>query len=382
MVSMQMSGYFDNAATTVMSQSALQTYVETARSYPANPSSSHSEGRRAAALLSQSRERVASLLKTESEHITFTAGATEANDIILSSLLWRPQSGQVVFSGIEHSSILQWNQLLAHLGWTVTTVAAPSGFIEPQQLAAALTAKTRLVSVMLVNNTVGTIQDIGAIRSAVRRFESESGQPPIHIHSDATQALGKIDVDLAHLGVDSASFSAHKFHGPRGVGILYNTKASTQSLSRGGGQERGLRAGTENLPAIAAMVTALEEAIGALEENRRTVTALNTLLRFRLRELPIITPEEQSSPYILTIAIPSLPSEVGERMLSDRGFSVSAGSACSHNVRQKGAMVHNAMRLDSRLAESSLRISLSPDNTTEECEALAEAILTIHRNHR
>ncbi len=235
---------------------------------------------------------------------------------------------------------------------------------------------------MLVNNTVGTIQDIGAIRSAVRRFESESGQPPIHIHSDATQALGKIDVDLAHLGVDSASFSAHKFHGPRGVGILYNTKASTQSLSRGGGQERGLRAGTENLPAIAAMVTALEEAIGALEENRRTVTALNTLLRSRLRELPIITPEEQSSPYILTIAIPSLPSEVGERMLSDRGFSVSAGSACSHNVRQKGAMVHNAMRLDSRLAESSLRISLSPDNTTEECEALAEAILTIHRNHR
>lgn len=377
-----MTGYFDNAATTVPSQRAIQTYVETSRSYPANPSSSHSEGKRAAAFLSEMRERTARLINTHHDHITFTAGATEANDIILSSLLWRPQSAQVLFSGIEHSSILQWSRLLTHLGWTVTTVDAPAGLLDPAQLAAALTPKTRLVCVMLVNNTVGTILDVAAIVKEVRRFEEESGCPPIHVHCDATQALGKIAVDLDGLGVDSAAFSAHKFHGPRGVGILYNTKATLQSFSRGGGQERGLRGGTENLPAIAAMVTALEEALSALEKNRGTVEALNKVLRDRLASLPIITPAEQSSPYILTISIPPLPGEVTERMLSDLGFAVSAGSACSHNARQKGTKAHNAMRLESRIAESSIRISLSPENTKEACEALADAILTIHRNHR
>ncbi len=377
-----MSGYFDNAATTVPSQAALQTYQEVALAYPANPSSSHSEGRKAARLLQALREETAALLKARVDSITFTAGATEANNIILSSLLWKRRAEQVLLGGIEHSSILQWKGQLTHAGWEVATVDAPGALVEAAAVEAALTARTRLVSIMLVNNTIGTIQPIKAIEEAVRRFERTSKAPKIHFHCDATQALGKIDFDLEELAVDSASFSAHKFHGPRGVGILYNTRANLEALSRGGGQERGLRGGTENLPAIAAMVTALKEALDGREHNWGHVSALNDLLRLRLGELPILTPRDHASPYILTIAIPPVPSQVAERMLSDAGFFVSSGSACSHNARQKGAVVHNAMRLEKSLAESSIRISLCPETTQESCEALAAAILAIYRNHR
>ena len=377
-----MSGYFDNAATTVPSQAALQTYQEVALAYPANPSSSHSEGRKAARLLQDLRQQTAALLKVDAASITFTAGATEANDIILSSLLWKQRADHVLFSGIEHSSILQWNRQLTHAGWDVSTIDAPGAMVELPAVEGALNERTRLVAIMLVNNTIGTIQPIEEIVQAVRRFERRSASQPIHVHCDATQALGKIDFDLQALAVDSASFSAHKFHGPRGVGILYNTRANIEALSRGGGQERGLRGGTENLPAIAAMVTALQEALEGVEIHRAHVSSLNNLLRERLKELAILTPRDQASPYILTISIPPLPSQVAERMLSDAGFSVSSGSACSHNVRQKGAAVHNAMRLDTRLAESSIRISLCPETTKESAEALAEAILAIHRNHR
>ena len=377
-----MSGYFDNAATTVPSRAALQTYREVALAYPANPSSSHREGKRAAGLLEQLRQQTATLLKTKAEYITFTAGATEANDIVLSSLLWKRRAEELLLSGIEHSSVLQWSRLLTHVGWKVSTIDAPGAVVDAASVSSALTDRTRLVSIMLVNNTVGTIQPIGEIVQAVRRYEGRERTRTIHFHCDATQGLGKIDFDLTSLGVDSASFSAHKFHGPRGVGILYNTQANLEALSRGGGQERGLRGGTENLPAIAAMVSALTEAMEGLREHHAHVRALNDLLRLRLRELPIITPKDGSSPYILTISIVPLPGQVAERMLSDAGFSVSSGSACSHNERQKSAAVHNAMRLEQHLAESSIRISLCPDTTQESCEALAEAILAIHRTHR
>lgn len=377
-----MTGYFDNAATTVPSQAALDTYREVAQMYPANPSSSHREGKRAKALLDELRERTAALLKTQAQYITFTSGATEANNIILSSLIWRPQRAQAVFSGIEHSSILNWSQLLTHLGWAVTAVDAPGGVIDASSIASALTDKSRLVCTMLVNNTVGTVADIASITKAIRDVERQGSMPPIHIHCDATQALGKIAVDLTSLGVDSASFSAHKFHGPKGVGFLYNTKANIASLSRGGGQERGLRAGTENLASIAAMVTALEEVSANLAANLAHVTDLNNLMRTHLASVPIITPKEGSSPYILTISIPNVPSQVSERILSDAGFCVSAGSACSHNERQKGAKAQGAMRLSPDIAESSIRISFAHDTTHASCEALAAAILAIYRNHR
>jgi cysteine desulfurase len=379
---MQMSGYFDNAATTVMSEAAMDTYLRVAREYWANPSSSHHGGKRAAAFLTEQRERAASLLGVDAKHIIFTGGATQSNDIILSSLLWRIRPQHYIASGAEHSSVLQWQALLSHAGWRATLLDAPGGFVDPQSVETALEMQTRLVSVMLVNNTLGTIQDVGAMVSLVRHFEAQHKSQPIHVHCDATQALGKISFDLKGLGVDSASFSAHKLHGPRGIGILYNTNQTIQSLSRGGGQEGGLRAGTEDLASIAAMVIAMQEAQSTLEKNLAHVTALNGRMRELLDGPTILTPSANSSPYILTIALPPLPSEVAERMLDDLGFAVSAGSACSHNARQKGAKVHNALRLDPSLSQSSIRISFSGDTSLKACEELASAINTLYRNHQ
>ncbi|MCK9599389.1 MAG: aminotransferase class V-fold PLP-dependent enzyme, partial [Sphaerochaeta sp.] len=243
--------YFDNAATTSMSRSALDAYTKAVVQYRGNPSSLHQEGRDAKAFLEQTRADLAGLLGVDPLSLTFTSGATESNAIILNSLIWKERKGQVILSGIEHPSVSEYARLLKQLGWKVTTLAAPNGFVQKEDLQKALSSETRLVCIMLVNNVVGTIQDVGGLVEVVRAFESEHNNRKIHVHTDATQALGKIRFDLQAMGIDSASFSAHKLHGPRGVGLLYNTNAGIESLSRGGLQERGLRPGTENIGGIA-----------------------------------------------------------------------------------------------------------------------------------
>ena len=376
---MQKTRYFDNAATTIMSPEALQTYHDVATMYIGNPSSLHQEGVKAKNLLLTSRDRIASLMHIQSEQITFTSGSTEANALVFNSLIWRMQKQEVLISTIEHPSVKEYGRLLKHLGWNVVSVNAPGGFIRPEDVKKALSKKTRLVSLMLVNNVTGTIQDIKSLVDVVRTYEEASGGRKIHFHTDATQALGKIDFNLKELGVDSASFSAHKFHGPRGVGFLYNTDPSLSSLSRGGMQESGLRPGTENLAGICAMQTALEESINKREEHYQQVSALRALLRERLSFLPMISPDQNCSPYILTLAFPKLPSEVVSRMLYDQGFCVSSGSACSANTKQQGEGVLQAMGFSSELNKSSIRISLSHHTTVAEVEDLAASITKIYQ---
>lgn len=378
---MQTSGYFDHAATTKISDAALQTYHEVAQHYWGNPSSTHLPGKEAALFLAEQRERAAALLNCSADTITFTAGATESNAIILSSLLWKLRPQEVLLSAAEHSSVLSYQTLLRHSGWKVSTIDAPSGIISLEKLKEALTKETRLLCAMHVNNTLGSIQDMPLLVDTVRSAAQALGSQPVHIHCDATQGLGKLAIDLEAFGVDSAAFSAHKLAGPRGVGILYNRSQGVQSQSRGGGQESGMRPGTENLAAIAAMVVAMEEAEEKRERTYEQVRVINRRLRARFAELSILSPEA-SSPFILTISIPPVPSEVAERILSDAGFYVSAGSACSHNVRQKGAGLYQSMHIASELAASSLRLSFSETTTVEAADALADAILTIYRNHR
>jgi cysteine desulfurase len=382
MYSMQRFGYFDSAATTVLSSRALDVYQKTALDMIGNPSANHREGKRARALLESLRTRTATLLGLSSaDTITFTGGASEANSIILGSLLWQMKPGHIILAGIEHSSVLEWERLLTQLGWKITLLRAPGGFVDATELSDALTDETKLVSIMMVNNVIGTIQDIPTLVKAVRTYESSRGGSAIHFHTDATQALTKIPVDLKALGVDSASFSAHKFHGPRGVGFLYSTRQAIQPLSRGGAQERGLRPGTEDLASIAAMVEALQEGLGALTEHYRQVTVLNQEMRTLLSAVPILTPPVNSSPYILTISLPPLPSEVTERIADDAGFCISAGSACSHNTRAKGSRSVRAMGISDHHAASSIRLSFSHENTIEEARQLAELLLTTYRKH-
>ncbi len=378
---MQEIRYFDSAATTIMSGEALDVYQKTARTYIGNPSSLHAEGIKAKERLETARGELADLLGIQAETITFTSGASEANAIVFNSLLWRLQKPHVIISGIEHSSIKEYERLMKQLGWKVTVLKAPGGFIKPEDLRKALTKQTRLVSLMLVNNVVGTIQDIGQLVGVVRSFEQEMGGRKIHFHTDATQALGKIPFSLGSLGVDSAACSAHKFHGPRGVGFLYNRDSALESLSRGGGQEAGMRPGTENLAGIASMVESANHAMINQEENEKQIRMLNSLMRRKLSSLSIISPEHDCSPYILNIATGTLPSEVFTRMLYDRGFCVSSGSACSNNAKQKGEGVMESMQVSPALAKTSIRISFSADTTLSDTEALADAITTLIKEH-
>lgn len=373
--------YFDNAATTAISESSLGAYTKVVQHYRGNPSSLHQEGREAKALLEEIRQDIASQLGVGAETLTFTGGATEANAIILNSLIWKERKGQVILSGIEHPSVSEYARLLKQLGWKIVILPAPKGFVQKEDLQKALTADTRLVSVMLVNNVVGSVQNIAALVEVVRSFEKEHNNRKIHFHTDATQALGKIGFDLRSLGVDSASFSAHKLHGPRGVGLLYNTNAGIESLSRGGDQEKGLRAGTENLGGIAAMHQAIKDAYLHLQSNYDQVMSLNAYLREHLAFLPILSPQKDCSPYILNVAHPSLPSEVFTRMLFDQGFCVSSGSACSNNAKQKSQGVLSSMLFSPQLAKNSIRISLSKETTLLEVQALVGAITQLYREN-
>jgi len=376
MKAMRTTGYFDHAATTFPSVKALERYRAVALEYWANPSTKYPEGRKSHAYLEAMRASIAKSLNVRPNHIIFTGGATEANDIVFQSLLLRLSPGEVIISGIEHSSIIQQQRALEQAGWKVIMLRAPGGFVDPEDLRKALTPKTRLVSIMSLNNAVGTLQEIPALVRIVREFEKTTGRA-IHFHTDATQQLGKLPIDLLSWDVDSASFGAHKFHGPKGVGFLYNTSEGIENLSKGGGQEGGLRGGTENLAGIASMEAALVEALANRKRVTEHVTRLNDLFRETLEShATVLTPREHASPYIITVST-ALPAEVMVRMLIERGFSVSAGSACSSNARAKGVRILEMMEVAPEHRGGAIRISFSDSNTEEETVSLARAINTI-----
>lgn len=370
--------YFDNAATTPMSKQAIQKYASVAESYIGNPSALHQEGMKAKALLEELREECAEHLAVPPSSLYFTSGGTESNAIIINSILWKPQKAEIILTNIEHPSIKGYGPFFRQLGWKVIYLDAPQGFVRPTDLANALTDKTRLVCCLLVNNVVGSIQDIASLVEVVREKEKSTGRK-IHFHTDAVQALGKIPFSLTALGVDSASFSGHKIHGPRGVGILYNTNTSAIALNRAGEQERGLRGGTENLSAIASMVTAMGDALARQEDNYLQVAKINTFLRQELSFLPILSPDKACSPYILTVSVKPWPSEVFTRLLYAKGFCVSSGSACSNNTRQKPEGVLLAMNVHPLDVKSSLRLSFSGETTLEEAKLLALEIKNTYK---
>jgi cysteine desulfurase len=367
--------YFDWTATTPMSQSALEEYVSCAQKYIGNPSSTHPLGSQAATRLVQERQKTAALLGTQASNIYFTSGGTESDSIILSSLLKTPTPGEIITTGIEHSAVLEWKKTLESAGWKVTVLSCPGGFLQPSTLAAALNDKVRMVCVMKVNNVTGSIQDTKAIAKIIREKEKEYGRH-IHFHCDAVQALGKIPFNLAEEDFDSAAFSAHKFKGPRGVGILYNKNKAITALSRGGGQENGLRPGTENLAGICAMNKALEEALENLEEKNQRILLFRSKIEEMAKDIGIrvLSPDNSFSPYILCVSVKPVPSEVFLRVMSDKGFCLSAGSACSSNVKGKAEGVLAAMNVDPMDRRSSVRISFGADTTEEQVELLAQAI--------
>lgn len=364
------SYYFDNAATTKISSDALNSYIETSLNFPGNPSSKHTLGLEAKKELERARVGFSTILHTKPDQLFFTSGASEAISIVISSLLWLKRPGRVIFSSIEHEAVLSFAPILKEKGFEVVILKAKGGYVKPEELENALTPDTKLVAIQAVNNVVGTINDIKTLVKVVRKKEEEFKRK-IFFFSDSVQALGKIDLNLTDLDVDGASFSSHKIHGPRGIGLLYLKRGDIQSLAKAGGQEKGVRGGTENLPAIVSFYTALKEF-----KAKSNILDLNMKLRelFIANNIKVLSPANNITGYVLTITTP-LPSEVLTRMLSDEGFAVSSGSACSNNAKGKSENVILALGYSPEDAKGTIRISFSPESDEEIALELADTIV-------
>lgn len=366
--------YFDWASTSPMCQASLEAYCRYASEYPANPSSTHSLGIKAHEALEGLRDRCAQALGAKSEHIYFTSGGTESDTIALSSLAMGLGEGKVFYSSSEHNAITGLDGFFKRLKYTLCPVPFKKGEVDVQALCSRIDSSTKLVSIMMVNNVTGTINDIQSIAKALRAASPRR----LLIHTDAVQAAGKIPLDLESLDVDTAAFSAHKFQGPRGIGMLYNRNSDLVVINKAGGQERGVRGGTEALASIAGMTAALELATKDLEANWSHVASIRSYCMQKLKDngFTIISKTEGDfSPYILCLAAPPVPSEVFLRVIGEKGYCLSAGSACSSHVKSKTQGVLASLGYPPFITGSSLRLSFGPSTRMEDAQALIEEMI-------
>lgn len=365
--------YLDNSATTRVSDGAAQIAIEAMTSGYGNPSSLHRKGFEAEQALTAARAQIARVLAVDKEEIIFTSSGSEANNLaILGTARALCRSGnRIVTTQTEHSSVLGAVAALEKDGFEVVRVPPRAdGTTDPAQLAAQVDEHTVLVSAMQVNSETGSINDIATIAAAVRR-----SNPKTLLHCDCVQGFCRLAVTPRRWGVDMVTVSGHKIHAPKGVAALYRRKGvRLLPLWYGSGQEGGLRPGTENLPAIAAMGFAAEELWQSHEANEQLLHELRGRLIKKIsqtQELCINSPSEGAL-HILSISAPGVRSEVMIHFLERYGIYVSSGSACS-----KGAKSHvlTAMGLAPRLIDSAIRISLCQQNTVEQMDIAVEKLL-------
>ena len=363
--------YLDNSATTRVLPEAARKAAEVMVEEYGNPSSLHTRGFRARQELEASRETVAARLGAKPEELYFTSGGTEGNNLALfgAALAKKRQGNRIVTTLAEHDSVLGTVGELEKQGFEVVRLRPDSeGHLSEEQLFDAVNEKTILVSMMLVNNETGAVFPVSAAARAIRRKKA-----PALLHTDAVQAFGKLEFSPAKLGADLCTVSAHKVHGPKGVGALYVSKsARILPHTFGGGQEKGLRPGTESVPLICAFgeaVRLLPKASEAGPEMER----LNGLLRGKLRELPEVTVNspEDGLPYILNFSAGRVRAETMLHFLAEQNIFVSSGSACG---RAKPSHVLEAMGLPKERLSSALRVSFSRFSEEDDVLALAEAL--------
>ncbi|MBR6785067.1 MAG: cysteine desulfurase [Clostridia bacterium] len=362
-----MQAYFDNSATTAPCSEAVNAVSDALIHCWGNPSSLHSSGNRAKELLDASRADIAKKLGCLPEEIYFTSGGTETNNLAVIGAVhkMRRQGKRIVSTSVEHPSVDEaLNQLEAE-GFEVIKLKVDGyGRINEKDLYAAVNSNTILVTMMLVNNEVGTIMPVEAARRAVLMARS-----PALIHCDAVQAFGKMPVKPLALGVDLMTISSHKIHGPKGVGALYVHKGiKINPRTFGGSQENKIRPGTEPMPAIAGFAAAAK-VLPDPKKQLEHITALRDYMVSRLEELGdvVINSPPDALPYVTNVSVLGIKSEPMLNFLSDRGISVSAGSACS---KGKKSHVLSQMGLDNRRLDSPLRISFSRFTTIQEIDAL------------
>jgi len=361
--------YFDNAATTKIYDDALTSYVQVSQKFFGNPSSLHQLGVDAHQVLTKARVQVASLLSVQPEEIFFTSGGTESNNwAIKGTALEKSVFGKhIITTKIEHPSVIQTCKQLERFGFEVTYLDVDSkGIVNVEQLKESLRKDTILVSVMAVNNEVGAIQPIAEIAQVLEEY------PSIHFHVDAVQALESARKLLALGRIDLLSLSAHKFHGPRGVGIMYKKFGrKIQALLTGGGQEKGERSTTENLPGIVATTKALRMAI----EEKSVTGELRSQLWKELVTIPeirIFSPEDGAS-HVLCFAIKGVRGEVVVHAFENHGIYISTTSACSSKKADSSSTLY-AMDVPTEWATGAVRVSFSNDNTKEEVEQFIDVL--------
>ncbi len=381
--------YLDWAATAPPDSTVLQLVREAAARFYGNPSSIHSVGREANRQLKRTREELSECAGCSPQELFFTSGGSESNNIVITSVLNAKKSRssgapEIIISGIEHDSVYSPAVNLAEWGITARVIeAADNGIIDPARIERELDPSTRLVSLMLVSNETGALQPVARVAEIVRDFSEKVGRR-ILVHTDAVQAFGKIPLNLSELGVDAASLSAHKLRGPRGTGALYLREgASVVPLYRGGGQESGLRPGTENLPGIAGFSHAARLSFDRLDGNLKRAEKLMThlideiLLIEGIESIPAArvtaAREGQFSPYILKITVPPVPGEVLVRILGEKGIVLSTGSACSSRKKDRNRVLEK-MGVSAGHASSSVRISIGPSTTEDELDQLVETL--------
>ncbi len=369
-----MKVYADNAATTRVSDTAFNAMLPYFKEQYGNPSSLYTIGQKAQETLYSARETMAKYLNCDIKEITFTSGGSEAdNQAILTGAYLGEKKGKkhIISSAFEHHAVLHTLKKLESQGFEITLLPVHSdGFVRVDELEAAIRPDTALVTIMYANNEIGTVQPIAEIGRVCR----EKG---VLFHTDAVQAAGHIKIDVKAENIDMLSLSAHKFHGPKGIGMLYAKKGiNLYTLIEGGAQERGKRAGTENVPAIMGMAAAFKEANENIDKNFDYVKSLRDKLAQGLSKIPHSKINGDISKCLagtLNMCFEGIEGESLLLLLDDRGISASSGSACTSGSLDPSHVLL-ALGLPHEVAHGSLRISLSEYNTEEEAEHILKNV--------
>lgn len=368
----QSMAYLDNAATTRVCEEAAQAAMNMMTHSFGNPSSLHKLGVASSRQLSTAREAVASIIGCQSECIFFTSGGSESNNLAIfgAANAKKRQGREIITTSVEHSSVSSAMKRLEDSGWTITRIQPnQDGTIDARTVADAVTERTALVSVMMVNNETGAIFPIEKAAKLIR-----AKNPKTLIHCDGVQAFGKLPLKVARWDIDLMSISGHKICAPKGSGALYIRRGvRILPLIYGGGQEKGLRSGTESVPMIAALGAACQKLNGHIKENYDHAAGLKAYLVKKLSEIEqvCINSPENGSPYICSFSVPGYRSETMLHFLESRGVFVSSGSACS-----KGAVspVLTSMGLPKSITDSALRVSTIYHTQEQEIDQLIDAL--------
>ncbi|MDD3339736.1 MAG: cysteine desulfurase family protein [Lachnospiraceae bacterium] len=382
-----MEAYFDNSATTKCYDEVKDIVMKTMMEDYGNPSAMHQKGVEAEQYIKEATERIAKTLKASEKEIYFTSGGTESNNWALmgAAMANRRAGKRIITTVIEHPAVSEPVRFLEEQGFDVVRLSVDrQGLVSMEELEQALTPETIVVSTMFVNNEIGAVEPVEAIGKLVHEK-----CPKALYHVDAIQAYGKYEIYPKKMNIDLMSVSGHKIHGPKGVGFLYiSEKVRINPLILGGGQQKGMRSGTDNVPGIAGLGAAAQKVYGQLEANRAHLYGLKRYFAEQLQSLDEVIihgmPVDEGAPQIINAAFLGIGSEVLLHTLEDRGIYISAGSACSTHKRSKSPTL-TAIHAPKETLDCSVRFSFAEDNTKEQIDytmTVLREVLPVLRRYR